>query len=382
MFRSFHARGVALAVTFLLTVAAAKERPLTRIRPPLADFKQSLARVAFGPDGRLYAAYRTKAGRGETEAFHVVAIDPSTGRIEGDRSYPAPKTKLPRLVDGLMLSPDGTMLVYAELHPPVFVATFRAPTLDPVSASATVPLGTEVLFPHTSGITNSAVVLSAERDRVTRDGVRIISLELDDVGKVTQDFVFPFGQDGGNYALDVPGGAIWLGGRTHTFYKRDLTSGKVLAQIQPQRELHRLKVIGAGRVLGATDLGDRGWLQLFDANGGELAVADGDGCGFTYTSLSPDGRYGAAVCQRVGQADPDFGRTLSRQVVVFNAGTLRTVLVVPASRMTLKERDPESTWASFSANPEPAVFHKGRQVFVAVPDFSNSILIYSVTVDR
>src|SRR5260370_155824 len=96
-----------LAVLGCMRTAVATDSPNAVLHAPQGDFQRSIARVAFGSDGQLFAAYRVRGDGASTESLHILAIDPLTGKIRVERSYPAPKAGLPRVVDDLLVSPDG-----------------------------------------------------------------------------------------------------------------------------------------------------------------------------------------------------------------------------------------------------------------------------------
>src|ERR1017187_1652536 len=242
-----------------MTAAGAKDGPNVVVRVPQGDFQKSIARVVFGSDGQLFAAYRVRGDAANTEAVHVLAIDPSTGKIKVERSYPAPKAALPRIVDNFIVSPDGGALVYAELHRPTFIAAFRPKTLELLSSSATQLFSAEDFLPKVSGATPARVVLSSEH-RGPNAGVRLIALDLKDLGRVDEESLVPFGKDEGrNYAVDVAGNALWFG-NARLWFKHDIKTRQHLAEIHASHDIGTL--IPSERILlGLTDKSLAGWMQ-------------------------------------------------------------------------------------------------------------------------
>ena len=98
-----------LAVLACTRTAVAKDNPDAVLHAPQGDFQKSIARVVFGTDGQLFAAYRVRGNDAGTESLHILTVDPFTGKIKVERKYPAPKAGLPRVVDDLLVSPDGTL---------------------------------------------------------------------------------------------------------------------------------------------------------------------------------------------------------------------------------------------------------------------------------
>jgi len=362
-----------------MAVAVAKDGQDVVVRAPQGDFQRSIARVVFGPDGRLFAAYRIRGGAVNTEAVRLLAIEPVTGKIEVERSYPAPKAAFPRVVDDLIVSPDGETLLYAELHRPVFVAAFRSQMLEMLSSSTAQLFTAEDFMPRLSGATRTSVLLSSER-RGPTGGVRVIALDLKNVDQVNEDSTLPFHKDEGqNYAVDVAGNAVWFGQGT-SWFKHDLKSGDRLSEMHSREDVSSLSASGQ-KLLGLTDKKLAGRIQLFDSNGKELADTRNEECGFVRASLSPDGQFGVAVCDKTGLDEAHFGETMWRRAVVFEVSTLKVVASIPMSRNVIKERGPERVdfWIAI---PTPALWHGTNRLLLAVPGFPDSISVHSIPLDK
>jgi hypothetical protein len=367
-----------LAVLACIKTAVAKDSPDAVLHAPQGDFQKSIARVVFGFDGQLFAAYRVRGNDASTESLHILTVDPFTGKIKVERSYPAPKAGLPRVVDDLLVSPDGT-LVYAELHPPVFLAAFRPQTLEMLSSSTSQLFTGEDFIPRVSGATQTRIVLSSER-RKPNAGVRLVTIDLKNVGHVTEDSVFPFHKDEGrNFAVDVAGAAVWLGQGT-SWFKHDMKNGDRLSEMNGREDINSLSA-NEEKLLGLTDKKLAGRIQLFDGDGKQLADTHNDECGFVRARLSPDRQFGVAVCDRTGLNESHFGETLRRQAIVFEVATLKVVASIPMSRNVIKERGAERAdfWIAI---PTPALWHGNNRLLLAVPGLPDSISVYSIVVDK
>jgi hypothetical protein len=368
-----------LAVLGCITTAVAKDNPAVVLHVPQGDFQKSIARVVFGSDRQLFAAYRVRGNDAGTESLHILTIDPLTGKIKVERSYPAPKVGLPRVVDDLLLSPDGSTLVYAELHAPLFLAGFRPQTLEMLSSSTSQLFTVEDFMPRVSGATQTTVVLSSER-RTPNAGVRLVSIDLKNLGHVTEDSVLPFHKnEGRNYAVDVFGTAVWFGQGT-SWFKHDMRNGDRLSEMHAREDINSLSA-NEGKLLGLTDKKVAGRIQLFDSDGKELADTRNDECGFVRVSLSPDRQFGVAICDRTGLDESHFGKTLRRQAIVFEVATLKVVASIPISRNVIKERgaNPADFWIAI---PTPALWHGNNRLLLALPGLPDSISVHSIPLPR
>jgi hypothetical protein len=365
-----------LAVLGCIRTAVAKDKPDAVFHAPQGDFQKSIARVVFGSDGQLFAAYRVRGNDASTESLHILIADPLTAKIKVERSYPAPKAGLPRVVDDLLVSPDGSTLVYAELHSPVFLDAFQPQTLETLSSSTSQLFTVEDFVPRVSGATETRVVLSSER----RKGVRLVAIDLRNLGHVSEDSVFPFRKDEGrNFAVDVAGAAVWLGQGT-SWFKYDMKNGDRLGEIHTREDISSLRA-NEGKLLALTDTKLAGRIQLFDDHGKELAETHNDECGFVRASLSPDRQFGVAICDRTGLDESHFGETLRRRAIVFEVASLKVFASIPMSRNVIKERgaEPADFWIAI---PMPALWHGKNRLLLAFPGPPDSISIYSMAVDK
>lgn len=368
---------IRLALLSCITTAVARDGAYVVLHAPEGDFRRSMARVVFGADGKLFAAYRVRGDSASTESVNVLSIDSVTGKITVERSYPAPKTMLPRIVDDLLASPDGGTLLYAELHRPLFIAAFNTQTIEKLSSSTSQLFTVEDFMPKVSGATQTEVVFSSER-RAPNAGVRLVALDLKNVGHLNEDFVLPFHKDEGrNYAVDVAGSAVWFGQGT-SWFKHDMKSGERLSEMHAREDISSLRA-NEQNLLGLTDKKLGGWIQLFNANGRELGDIHNDECGFVWADLSSDRQFGVAICDRTGLDEAHFGETLRRQAIVFEVGTFKVIASIPTSPNVIKERGEER--ADFwTAIPTPALWHGNNRLLLALPGFPDSISLYSIPI--
>lgn len=329
---------------------------LRTFHPSDSNFREAPGQVLFSPSGKLYAAYRVPGKSGTSSTLRVVLFDPLTGQQVNLRDYPIPGASLPRVATAFLLSQDGSTLAYAELHVPQVIVTIDAANLNPQSTSDASLFGEQDFAPHVSIVSTESLVLSA--GKLTHDGrttavheVRKISLSPRNLRQVLSEESIPLDED-------ISEVAYWR------------------KRIHAQREVAQVIAVNDG-VLGLTNVMSDGWIQLFDQAGKELATLHNPKCGFVKASVSPDQLVGVAVCEKTGLDEAHFGETLSRDAVVFEVKTLKVLATIPMSRLSLKERGPgrDDLWV---ATPSPVVWHGKDSVLVAVPDFPDSINLYSI----
>jgi hypothetical protein len=334
-------------------------RMLKALHPSAASFGEAPGQVLFLPSGKLYVAYRLLGESATSSTLRVVFFDPVTGQQGNVRDYPVPSAPVPRVATAFIMSQDGSTLAYAELHPPQVLVTIEVATLNPLSTSEASLFGEQDFAPHVSTLSSESLVLSA--GKLTHDGkvtavheVRKISLSTRNLKRVVSEEAVPVGED-----------------VSELIYWRK--------RIHAQHEVGQVLLLNDG-VLGLTNLMSEGWIQLFDQAGKELTRLHNPNCGFVRASLSPDRQVGAAVCEETGLDEPHFGQTIRRDAVVFEVKTLKVIATIPMSRKSVKEHGSRrgDLWV---AAPSPAIWHGKDRVLVAVPNFTDSIDLYSISAD-
>lgn len=334
-----------------------QNKPTSVLHPSSANFREAPGQVLFSPDGKLYVAYRLPDKARTSSTLRVVVYDPVTGQQSNAQDYPVPTVSLPRVASDFILSQDDSTLAFAELHAPEVLVTIEAGTLKPLSTSDANLFGDQDFAPHVSEISNRSLVLSA--GKLTHDGkvtavheVREVSLNPRNLREVISEKTIPLeGDDAGKLS----------------YWRK---------RIHAQKQVDRIVPLSHG-ALGLTNSASEGSIQLFDESGKELALLQNPDCGFVSADLSWDQQVGAAVCERTGLDESHFGETLRREAVVFEVKTLKVLVTIPMSRMSVKERGPQrgDLWV---AAPLPAVWHAKDRVLVAIPDFPDSINVYSI----
>ena len=147
--------------------------------------------------------------------------------------------------------------------------------------------------------------------------------------------------------------------------------------MEAQNDLHDLVVSSRG-LIGLTNLSSAGFLQFFNANGQQVKTLNGPDCGFTSAHLSPDEKYGVAVCEKTGSTEWTFGKTLERKAVIFNLQTMAFVKTFPLPKMGLKTSSGKENVRLWY--PQPMVWNSGQLILVDVPDLSGTVTIQELAV--
>jgi hypothetical protein len=337
-----------------------QKKPTSVLHPSGANFREAPGRVRFSPDGKLYVAYRVPEREGTSSTLRVMGYDPMTGQQSRTNDYPLPVVSLPRVPTDFILSRDGSTLAYAELHDPQVIVTIDATTLKPLNTSVARMFGEQDFAPNVAEVNSQSLVLSA--GKLTHDGkvttvhhVRKLTLNVRDLHQITSEKSV-------ETDADPEGRQYWR------------------KRILPQEQVDNVLPLDRDHwVLGLSNRALEGSIQLFDKTGKLVAMLQNPACGFVGAGLSSDQQVGVAVCDRTGLDEAHFGETLRREAFVFEIETLKVMATIPMSRLSLNENGP-SRDDSWVATPAPAVWHAKDRVLVAIPDFRDSINVYSIPV--
>ncbi|HEY6970453.1 MAG TPA: hypothetical protein VJA94_14695 [Candidatus Angelobacter sp.] len=344
--------GLALALIWGMP-AWSQDKHTKVVHPAGAEFRQSLADLVFSPEGDLYAAYRLRDEDKTSSILRVIRIDTARGKITAMADYPVPRVQLPRVSTHFILNEDSTVLAYAELHAPHVLLTLDANTLKPLSSSQAALFAIRDRDVHIKDFKGQSLTLSAEQCRprrpITVEAVRELALNPANLTEVLSDRKIPLDED----PIELE---TWM-----KMSKEDLSVVLPLER-------------GA---LGFTNLKTRGSMRLLDSTGHTLDSAETHDCGVARAALSSDGEFAVAVCERTVRDNFRHEKNFSRKGLVLQVNSLRLMSSFPVSASTVVERgaDSEEIWA---ASPSPTIWRGKDGLLVAVPDFSNTIRVYSV----
>lgn len=341
-----------------------------------SDFHRYPPRTLFTPDGKLMIAYRIAESKTESSGVRLVTVDGRTGTKIAEHYYSVPASGSTKISDGFLISPNGKSLYYVELTGAPVVLEVNAATLDVISKSTVSLFNAADFRPRVESATDNTLFLSAG-SKLPGKAVHIIALDGRDLSKVIADEQVPArpGWDE-SYKLSIGGDSLWMGAGKY-WLKVGIKSGQIETKIEAQNDLHDLAVSSSG-LIGLTNLSSAGFLQFFNANGQQVKTLNGPDCGFTSAHLSPDEKYGVAVCEKTGSTEWTFGKTLERKAVIFNLQTMAFVKTFPLPKMGLKTSSGTENVRLWY--PQPMVWNSGQLILVDVPDLSGTVTMQELAV--
>jgi hypothetical protein len=227
-------------------------------------------------------------------------------------------------------------------------------------------------------VTETALLLSAG-SKLPGKAVHLVALDSSDVSKTTLDEQISARPGWGqSYKLSFTGNSLWMGSGKY-WLKIGIRSGQIESKITAQNDVHDWAVFSGG-LIGITNLANAGYLQYFDEDGHQLRTMEQPGCGFVSVQLSPDERYGVAVCEKTGTIERNFGKTLERKAAVFECHTIASIKSISLTTMSFKTSSgTEDTRLWY---PQPTIWDSGQDIFIAVPEFSGTISLEELKIPK
>lgn len=334
-----------------------------------SDLHRYPARTLFTPDGKLLVAFRIAQSKNESSTLQIAEFDWRTGKQIAEHAYAVPSAGPAKVSDGFVMAQDGNSLYYVELTGNPVVLKISTSTLEILSQSTSKLFDAADFVPRVESITDRALFLSAG-SKLPGKAVHLVALDSNDVSKTTLDEQISARPGWGqSYKLSFTGNSLWMGSGKY-WLKIGVKSGQIESRLTAQNDVHDWTISSSG-LIGMTNLASAGYLQTFDETGHQLKTMDQSGCGFKSVELSPDERYGVAVCEKTGTTEWSFGKTLGREAVIFDRDTMTFIMSIPLATMSLKitsGTENERIWY-----PQPMIWNSGQHILIAVPDFSNTV---------
>ena len=319
----------------------------------LGGLDQSIApsSIALGPTGDLYAVYRDHGERHQSGYVWVRVFDSQTGKELRNTRMSAPSRKLPQRSGRVMLSADGTTLLYAELPGVLlsgqagFAFLLDTATLKRKSDISAGLLTLANLRVEGFNHDGTGVVLSSsikdETNRVTKS-VRVIQLWFDGQRVIAdQTAENPFAR---SLAYEVdPEGSVWFSdnaGSGSTLARYDFQARKISKSITAGSQYGFAQVLwlrGAILATSNSQSGGQALNELYRFNDGmpepKRAQHKTD-CWFRDSVSSADETVVGLVCEATRGAEFKFGSVVVRNAFVFDALSLRLLATFPMTKRT------------------------------------------------
>lgn len=357
----------------LLATAAAWPTPSgtgRRLRPIAlnhAELKLTPAALVFNREGELYVGYRDKGTGEESSAIWVRVFDPSNAKELRSVQLQTATVRLPNGAEQFLLSPDDSLLLYAQFHGGTLIAVLNASALTAESTLTALPDNMSNEFPKISGLFDDTVLVTSEMQN-KRNGVdvRLVSLDANLLTRVLIDRYIYNPYIEAVYAVDRNGN-LWLTS-ADALYRYNPRSRKSDLEVRVPTSAVPIFLTGDQAILLYTDRNEFGELYRVALRGSAIQHRQlVKGCGIDQIRLSPDELYGVALCEHQNTGEWRFGAITARSAVIFGTGTLKILAQVPI------EKD---------LYPELAIWHGDGRIVLATQADSNKLAIYEFQTPR
>jgi hypothetical protein len=356
-----------IAASVLLAVVArgGSAAPTRVVVLEHAKLRLTPAALVFNETGELYVAYRDKGADKKSSAIWVRVFDPVSGKELRSAQLPTTTVALPNGADQLLLSPDNSLLVYSQFHGSTLITITSATTLQKVNDITSLPEGVNRQFPRMINISpnDDSILIAAEvPNPLNGADARLIKLDVHAPSRVLSDTTFanPIPESG--YAVDGSG-VVWIV-RANALYRYDPGRRKASLQtsVHNQDDFRSVLFLNEHSLLMWSNQNKFGYLYRFEE--GDTATNKSqriDKCGVRQIAVSPDQRYGAAVCEHQNTGEWRFGAITARSAVIFDTKTLKILTKVPIEK---------------ELYPEVAIWHASGKIVLVTEADSNKLAIY------
>jgi hypothetical protein len=356
------------------------------------ELKLTPAALTFDTKGQIYVGHRDKGNGRSSSTVWIRVFDPATGRQLRSSSFDTSMAKLPMGATQFVLSPDDSLLAYAGLfgpEAPDLLAVLDAHTLQTLSLTTKLPEvqiapARLIGFDPRAGTLEISVTRTVSsrfdpQDRTFDSTLyQLAARDLDRVVSQT-DLKNPIANS--SFAISAEGAVNIVSSRglfqTTGIFPYDSETGRAGPMISVPDPDNRAGVrlgpaiflsegtllLGSRRLLG--DANQSGYVYRIEKNSTRMEKSrEVSNCGIQETiRVSPDQRYGAALCERESESELFFGRITSRFAVIFDTKTLKILGSVPLPK---------------NLYPEFAVWHGDAKIVFATHSDSNKLEIYEL----
>jgi len=333
-----------------------------------ADFKLTPAALAFSRSGELFAGYREKGPDKSSSAFWIRVFDATSGSPVRSARFQTSPVLLPNGANQFVLSPDDSLLIYAQFHQSVLIDSFDPHLLRELSTATNLPDEVAKHSPRVAGISpdgGSLVITSYQPSAKGALDVRLLNLEAHDLSRVVSDATVTIPYTESNYEVGGDG-TMWIR-RANTLERYEPAhNGPSLKISLPNRDdVRGVAFLKDRSLLLWSDQNAFGYIYHFQENSSvpDFSQRIGD-CGVRNVVTTPDQLYGAAVCLSQNLGEWRFGSLASSTAVIFEVKTLKIL-----GRVSLDKR----------LMPEVALWHGAGRISIAVQSSSNKVGVYEIS---
>ena len=184
-------------------------------------------------------------------------------------------------------------------------------------------------------------IFVAAADHDLKRGWHLIGISPSAPKKVQSDRLMPFHENTSRFAVDVRSSSVWWINHLDATQYEVGTDKKLRTVTLGQEFWSILEILFSKSTLiafSSTEPGS-GTGRVDQVNyKGRITSRAQTKCSVSNAALTSDGNYLVALCEKTGNFEPDFGKVLSREALVFRVTGLEKLASLPVSRANLHER--------------------------------------------
>jgi WD40 repeat protein len=338
------------------------------IRLEQTDLKLTPAVLTFDQKGELYVAYRDQSSDKKSSAIWVRVFDPVSGNELRSSKLQTTQVSLPNHANQFLVSPDNSLLLYAQFSGSTLVTVLDAATLKKLDDTTSLPEGVNRQFPQVIGIgpSDNSVLLAAEVPNHLSNSTdaRLLKLDAHNLSHVLSDVTLTNPVSESGFAIGVDGTMVIIKADMLYSYNPGTKKAALELSIHNQDDIRNVFFLNDHSLLIWSSQNEFGYLYRFKQGGSTPEGSQRiDKSGVSKVVLSPDQLYGVALCDHQNLSESRFGAITSRTAAVFDAKTLKILAEVPV------EKD---------LHLELAIWHGSGKIVLATQAFPNKVLIYEL----
>jgi hypothetical protein len=324
--------------------------------------------------GVLYEAHRSFDLLRFSNQLQVSAYDLATHNELRHTVVSVPRVHGARAAEGFSLSPDGKMLVYAEIHEPNLLLVLSAKDLSEVRRTSSLPFTPKDGRRLFAGFDESGL-LSFASSRA--DKLRFIRMNLSDF-KIASDVTGPEQQLDGRIVWSPKSRVAWLESRGDVwreYHEDGSPTGKEARYEGKYSVVSAASTVGAGKLIAFYgNMIDKGAILGYsDDHASELELA----CVPHPYSSGEVADYAGAICTTSPDREPEHGgnKILTSEFLLLKADGVAVVWRHPMDFLSVADSNDPDTGVQWG---DPLIYSSGKKVSIIAPTKSPELAVYEV----
>ncbi len=362
-----------LLALFLLTACCWGQVSFTL---PLAKSKSALSLPAMtAGSGVLYEAHRSFDVLRFSNQLQVSAFDLATHKELRHAVISVPRVHGARAAEGFYLSPDGQMLVYAEIHEPNLLLVLSPKDLSEVRRTNALPFSSSDSHRLFAGFDENGLLSFAS---IRGANLRFVRMNLSNF-KITSDIAGPKPNYYNDSIVWCPKGRVaWLESRGDVwreYHEDGSPSGAELDFHFLHGTDNGAVVLGANRLLAFYgDFSAQGAVAVY--NNGHIGQLELKCVPHRYSSGDvPD--YTGAICTTSPDREPEHGgdKILSSEFLLLKADGPTIAWRHPMLPLSVADSNDPDTGLQGGG---PLLYRAGSKLWIVAPSKSPVLTVYEI----